>query len=75
MAVEYQVEPNRKTSGGKTKQEKQQAKELEKRKKVFNEVKNMSNVDNQAQEFGNFIDQRVSNPVTLGRKFTLVAQS
>lgn len=46
MAVEYQVEPDRKTSGGKTKQEKQHAKELEKRKKVFNEVKNMSNVDN-----------------------------
>jgi len=34
----------------------------------------MSNVDIQSKEFGNFIDQRASTPITINRKLTMVAE-
>ena len=70
MAEETKIVRTRTAS----KKDKQHAKEIEKRKKVFNEVKNMSERSSQALEFGNFIDKRASNPVTIDKKFVTSSQ-
>lgn len=67
--VPIEIEPIKAKKG---KEEKKAAKELEKRKKVFQDVKKMSNVETQSKEFGNFIDQRASNPITINRKLTVI---
>lgn len=67
--VPIEIEPIKSKKG---KEEKKAAKELEKRKKVFQDVKKMSNVETQSKEFGNFIDQRASNPITINRKLTVI---
>lgn len=54
-----------------SKEEKKLAKENEKNKKAFSSVKKMNNQDVQSKEFGNFIDQRVSNPITISNRLTV----
>ena len=41
------------------------AKEIEKQKKAFNNVKKMNDIQGQSIAFGDIIDKRVSIPVTI----------
>lgn len=51
-----------------TKEELKMTKELEKQKKVFDNVKKLSDKSEQSKEFGAFIDRRASSPITIGTK-------
>jgi hypothetical protein len=67
MALDYPLERRTQSNTKPSREEQKAAKELEKRKKEFNDVKKLRDISIQSKEFGKYVDSRTSDPITLGK--------